>query len=141
MKALPLAALVLLLAGCAPSDPAEETSPLEEVEAPAPAAPPQDPVAQCFEQRNAVLRELAEMARGRASGCETDADCTAVSLELPCQSNCEAPVASAKVEELKAALSAYAAEVCPTLPTTCGMGPSCARFTAVCRAGTCQVDF
>ncbi|MBF5045985.1 hypothetical protein FGE12_26470 [Aggregicoccus sp. 17bor-14] len=141
MKALSLTALVLLLAGCAPLESAEQTAPLDEVDAPAPADPAQDAWTQCFDQRNAVLRTLSEMASARAGGCETDADCTLVWMSLPCQSACEAPMASAKVEELKAALAAYAAEVCPTLPTTCSVGPSCAHYTPVCRSGTCRTAF
>jgi putative component of membrane protein insertase Oxa1/YidC/SpoIIIJ protein YidD len=62
-----------------------------------------------------------------------------VDTSLPCQEDCGGAILAAQAAAFRSELDQYATGICPTLPATCGFGPSCAALTrARCAIGTCR---
>lgn len=95
----------------------------------------------CVVAHERILSDLAQIARDHASGCSNDADCVLVDPSISCQSACSAPILAAAIHDTSDAISAYAANTCPTTPTTCGVSGSCVPIQAICSSGACVPQF
>jgi hypothetical protein len=86
-----------------------------------------------------ALTGVSAIVAQHATSCSVDGDCIVVDTSLPCQDSCASTVLTARAVAFRSELDQYATSVCPTLPLTCGFGPSCAQVTeARCLAGTCR---
>jgi hypothetical protein len=92
----------------------------------------------CVQPRVDALNAVWNMAGRYATVCAADGDCAMVDASLPCQDGCRSAVLAAKLAAFESERTQYATSVCPTLPTNCGLAPSCAEMTPRCTNGVCR---
>jgi hypothetical protein len=89
-----------------------------------------------------ALTGVSHIVARHATICSVDADCLLVDTSLPCQDNCAGAILVGHAGAFRSELDRYAAGICPTLPATCGFGPSCAApIQARCANGACRPAF
>lgn len=94
----------------------------------------------CPQVLEGIAGDVVALSLQHAQGCTQDTDCVLVDLSISCLENaCQMPVLRDEAASFFADLSAYEAQTCPSAPTTCGMGGSCAALSgAACVAGVCR---